>query len=336
MNTIRLLTLIPFLCLPLTAFAYTAMEQRNTFMSGAEAEEEGFVDLSNGQTLHYLARGKRGNPLLLFIHGAPERAEVWRDYMKVFSHNHFTVAYTSRGYYPSSIPPGIDQYTVDILAADALAMAQSFGYDKFTVIGHDWGAVTAWQAGINYPDNVERLVIFGSPHPIVYSRAYYESEEHRQSVDAYIPLIRESIAPWTPEGTLANNLELLKYDVYTEREKQQIPWSLGLLFEDTWLYENGASIDAIHNHYKALDWPPTTLNTCNPLPSISLTVEQPVLLFYGEQDRFISPEAHALPDNDCNPDTIYVSFPDGDHFIHHQYKPEIMSRMLRFFFRQGL
>lgn len=102
--------------------------------------EEGFVGLETGQTLHYIAQGKQGKkPLMLFIHGAPERAEVWKDYMEAFSGDYYTVAYTSRGYFPSTVPSEVEDYSVTNLAADALAVAQAFGYEKFTIVGHDWG-----------------------------------------------------------------------------------------------------------------------------------------------------------------------------------------------------
>ncbi len=295
--------------------------------------EEGFLDLYTGQTLHYTAVGEQGEkPLLLFIHGAPENETVWRDYQDYFSEDYFTVAYTSRGYHPSSIPTAIEEYTVTALAEDAYAVAQSFGYDKFTVVGHDWGAATAWRAAIAYPDAVERLVIMSNPHPVMYARAYHESDAHRALIDSYIPFARDSIAPWTREGTLANNLEHFKQYVYPEKTRKALPWEQGLDLEKTWAYDEGASIEAIYNHYKALDWPLTTLNTCNPLPYYSLTVEQPVVLFYGELDRFVSSEAYALENNDCNPHTWYIPFEEGTHFIHHEYKKTI-TRKMEYFLR---
>lgn len=300
-------------------------------------EDEGFIETSTGQTLFYISKtqadlneGKPKKPLLLFIHGAPERAEVWEDYMAHFSKDYFTVAYNTRGYYPSSIPTSVEDYTVDALAEDAVAVAKSFGYDKFVVVGHDWGAATAWRVAINYADAVDRLVIFSNPHPIMYSRAYYESQAHRDLIDAYVPLARESIAPWTREATLENNLAHFKDYVYTDNVKSKMPWSLGLKLEKTWTYDNGASIDAIYNHYKALSWPLTTIDTCEPFPFISFAVDQPVLLFYGEQDRFVSSEVYSLPNNDCNPNTSYVSFPDGGHFINSEYKDKAILKMDKF------
>ncbi|MFL0801357.1 MAG: alpha/beta hydrolase [Agarilytica sp.] len=298
---------------------------------GGVVEDEGFVTLSTGPTVHYLSKGEQGSkPLMLFIHGAPERAEVWEDYMRFFSHDYFTVAYTTRGYHPSSIPENVSDYTVTNLAADALAVAQSFGYDSFTVVGHDWGAATAWRTAINYPDAVERLVVFSNPHPLMYARAYHESPEHKALIDAYIPLARDSVSPWTREGTLANDLDHFKNYVYPNETKKKLSWAMADMFEETWSFENGASIDAIYNHYKALDWPLTTLNTCNPAPWISLTVDQPVMLLYGEKDRFVAPEAYGLENNDCNTNTIYVPFADGNHFIHHEYKEEILWKMWYF------
>lgn len=293
--------------------------------------EEGFVGLDNGQSLHYIAQGQQGNkPLMLFIHGAPERAEVWKDYMEAFSDDYYTVAYTSRGYAPSSIPTEVEAYTVTNLAADALAVANAFGYETFTVVGHDWGGATAWRAAIAFPNNVEKLVVISNPHPLMYARAYHESAEQKALIDAYIPLARDGIAPWTREGTLANNLEHFKHYVYTDKAKSSLDWTTGLLLEETWLENDGASIDAIYNHYKALDWPLTTLATCNPAPTFSLTAHQPALVFYGDNDRFGSADAYTLPNNDCTPNAKYVKIRKGDHFIHHTHKRRLIHKMKRF------
>lgn len=298
--------------------------------------DEGFIQTTTGQRLHYISKEEMPSssaekkPLLLFIHGAPERAEVWEDYMEAFSDDYFTVAYTSRGYFPSSIPSEVSAYDISTLAADAHAVAQHFGYETYTLVGHDWGAATAWRVAMNYPNAVERMVILGNPHPVIYARAYHESAHHKSLIDAYIPLARENVAPWNTSATLANNMQHFKQYIYKESTTQTMPWSLGLLFEDTWTHNNGASIDAIYKHYKALDWPLTTLNTCNPTPTISLTVNRPVLLFYGEKDRFVSPEAYHLANNDCAPNTQYVPFANGNHFLHHEYKRSITWYMRRF------
>lgn len=302
----------------------------NTTLANAE---EGFLDTETGQVLHYIAEGDPGKPLLLFIHGAPERAEVWQDYLKAFSHQYYAVAYTTRGYYPSSVPSSVADYTVTALAADAKAVASALGYEKFSVVGHDWGAATAWRAAINYPANVESAIIFSNPHPLMYARAYHELDEQRELIDAYIPAARENIAPWNREATLANGVAHFKDYVYTEDAQQSMPWSLGLNLERTWTEDNGASIEAIYNHYKALDWPLTTLNTCNPVPTFSLTVKQPVLVMYGAKDRFNSAAAYALDNNDCTPNTRYVQYDDGDHWIHHTHKLQSILRMQLFLAR---
>lgn len=318
-----------WLAILIPALGNAEIADKQAILSQTEYREtSGFVTTRANQILHYIAGSRSGaqKPLLLFIHGAPERAEVWRDYMRKFSQDYFTVAYNSRGYYPSSIPTNTDDYTLEALAEDAVDVANFFGYDSFTVVGHDWGAATAWQVAIDFPDSVEKLVIFSNPHPIMYSRAYYESAHHRNLLNAYIPLARNDIAPWSREGTLANNLAHYKEYVYTPAAKDAIPWSLGLQLEETWTYNNGASIEAIYQHYKALSWPLLPIHTCN-FFFFSVAVEQPVLLFYGEKDRFVGAEAFTLPYNNCNPNTWYVNFPEGDHFIHHVYKEEIFSDM---------
>ncbi len=320
-------------------FLYSISSALSVSASAASSEiysEQGYVPIQPQIHLHYIAKTQinpnlpaKKKPLLLFIHGAPERAEVWQDYQDYFSEEYFTVAYNSRGYYPSSIPSEVKDYELDKLAEDAVDVAKYFGYDEFTVVGHDWGAATAWQTAIDFPKKVKRLIIFSNPHPVMYARAYYESAKHRELLDAYIPLARNNIAPWTREATIANNVRHYKEYVYTEAANQALTPELAALLEETWTYDNGASVEAIYNHYKALDWPLLPLFTCK-FFFFSLAAKQPVLLFYGDEDRFVSSESFELKYNNCNPNTWYVNFPDGDHFIHHVYKEEIFADMEMF------
>ncbi|GLS24821.1 alpha/beta fold hydrolase [Marinibactrum halimedae] len=299
--------------------------------SAFAVREEGFLELDNGNRLHYISKGKKGAPLVLFIHGAPERAEVWEEYLSYFGHYYYSVAYTSRGYFPSSIPQGVEEYTTDKLAEDAVAVAAKLGYDSFTLVGHDWGASTVWQVAIRFPEKVERMVTMATPHPIVYTRGYHESEAHAAALDGYIPLIRNGLVPWTVEGVLSDNVAFFKEYVYSERSLNRVPWALGIDLEETWRFNDGESLEALFNHYRALNWPLAYIPNCSVIPDPNYVIKQPVLMVYGEKDRFVSSEVYDLPNNDCTPNIQYLSYPKGGHFIQHEYKWSIMAQMKAFF-----
>jgi pimeloyl-ACP methyl ester carboxylesterase len=61
-----------------------------------------------------------------------------------------------RGWGWSDAPPG--DYAKATFAADMLALLDSEGIDRVSIIGHDWGGWTAFLLGLEHPERVERLV----------------------------------------------------------------------------------------------------------------------------------------------------------------------------------
>ena len=56
----------------------------------------------------------------------------------------------------ASSRPG--DYRVGRSVADMVAVLNTLGVEKATVVGHDWGAAVAWALAATQPDRVERLV----------------------------------------------------------------------------------------------------------------------------------------------------------------------------------
>jgi pimeloyl-ACP methyl ester carboxylesterase len=53
-----------------------------------------------------------------------------------------------RGYGGSDCPPAITDYNIRTLAADVAGIAPALGHETFTVIGHDWGCLVAWNTAL--------------------------------------------------------------------------------------------------------------------------------------------------------------------------------------------
>src|SRR5580693_5866297 len=86
-------------------------------------------------------------PLALCLHGFPDTAHTWKHLLPALADAGFhAVAPFMRGYAPTAIPAD-GAYQIGALVADAVALHEALGGDGDAVlIGHDWGAETAYGA----------------------------------------------------------------------------------------------------------------------------------------------------------------------------------------------
>lgn len=114
-----------------------------------------FADLAEVR-LHYVTAGD-GEPLVL-LHGWPQTWFTWRHIIPRLAGRYRIIAPDLRGLGDSSRPAsGYDKRTVggDIwqLVHDVL------GYERFFLVGHDWGGPTAYAIAAAHPGAVRRLAI---------------------------------------------------------------------------------------------------------------------------------------------------------------------------------
>jgi pimeloyl-ACP methyl ester carboxylesterase len=111
----------------------------------------------NGIRLAYEKTGA-GYPLLL-IHGFPRDRRLWRKVTPGLAERFSVVAMDRRGYGESDRPPDAAGYDNRTMAADALGLARSLGWEKFMVVGHDRGAPVAQRLAADRPENIAALVM---------------------------------------------------------------------------------------------------------------------------------------------------------------------------------
>ena len=117
---------------------------------------------ANGVEFAYLEAGE--GPLALCLHGFPDSASTWRHLLPVLARAGFrAVAPYMRGYAPTGLAPD-GAYQLGALVADAVALHEALGGDERAVlIGHDWGAETAYGAAALAPERWRRLVTLAVP-----------------------------------------------------------------------------------------------------------------------------------------------------------------------------
>jgi pimeloyl-ACP methyl ester carboxylesterase len=128
----------------------------------AEIEVRRASVAANGLRFGLLEAG--AGPLALCLHGFPDCAYTWQLLLPELARAGFrAVAPFTRGYAPTGIP-GDAAYSVRDLAADANALHDALGGDGDAVlVGHDWGAETAYAAAASAPERWRRLVTLAVP-----------------------------------------------------------------------------------------------------------------------------------------------------------------------------
>ncbi len=146
----------------------------------------------SGLTFDADVAGDLGSPLVLLLHGFPQTSHTWRSQLPALAAGGcFAVAPNQRGYSPRARPPAIEDYATDLLIADARAMAESLGYRRYHLVGHDWGGQLSWLLAARFPEELSSLTILSRPHPAAFARAMKadtaqadRSRHHRAFQDA--------------------------------------------------------------------------------------------------------------------------------------------------------
>ncbi len=131
-----------------------------------------------------------GRPVLL-LHGFPEAAAEWEHQLGALgSAGYRAVAPDQRGYSPGVRPESVDDYRMEFLAGDALAVADALGWSRFDLVGHDWGAAVAWVVADEHPERLRTLTAVSVPHPEPFSQALREDPDQQQR-SAYMRFFRQ-------------------------------------------------------------------------------------------------------------------------------------------------
>src|ERR1700723_3590282 len=124
----------------------------------------------DGFTLEYVEVGQGGlrvrhggrrSPVVL-LHGHPRTHTTWHRVAASLAESFFVACPDLRGYGQSTLPPdapGRAQSSKRAMAGDVVALMRHLGHDRFSVVGHDRGALVAFRTAMDHPETVERLVV---------------------------------------------------------------------------------------------------------------------------------------------------------------------------------
>ncbi|RSO40358.1 alpha/beta hydrolase [Streptomyces sp. WAC 06725] len=116
------------------------------------------VPVDDGVTLN-AAVGGTGSPVVL-LHGFPQTHVMWRHVASDLAADHTVICPDLRGYGASDKPAesGPEVYAKRTMARDIVRLAAALGHDRFTLAGHDRGALVAFRAAMDHPDTVSHAL----------------------------------------------------------------------------------------------------------------------------------------------------------------------------------
>lgn len=123
-------------------------------------------------------RGPLDGPVVILLHGFPERASCWNEVAPLLhAAGYRTLAPDQRGYSPGARPAGRRAYALHHLAGDVEALreaAVAAGADaaRVHVVGHDWGAAVGWTYAARSPDRLHTLAAVSVGHPAAFVRSW--------------------------------------------------------------------------------------------------------------------------------------------------------------------
>ncbi len=108
----------------------------------------------NGVRIHYAIAGS--GPLVVLLHGVPKTMYFWRRVVPHLTPYYTVLTPDIRGFGDSERPDkGYDTKTI---AEDIAQLVTALGFDKFRVVGEDWGAAMAYAVAAFNRDRVVQLV----------------------------------------------------------------------------------------------------------------------------------------------------------------------------------
>jgi pimeloyl-ACP methyl ester carboxylesterase len=269
-------------------------------------------------TLHAVADGPAGSPVVLLLHGFPEFWYGWRRQIAPLAAAGFRVIVPDqRGYNLSSKPPGVRAYALTELASDVIAIADQLGQEKIFLAGHDWGAAVAWSTALVHPERIAKLVVLNVPHPSVMRK--FLSTRPRQLLRSWYMFLFQ--LPWLPEMLFS----AFHYHLGARsllRSSRPGTFSPEDLAQYRSAWSQPGALTAMINWYRAV------FRTQGKFPD--KTVRVPTRILWGQLDDFLLTEMAHESLGYCTGGELFT-FANASHWLQHEEHVRVSELLVEFF-----
>lgn len=286
-----------------------------------------FVGLPDGIRLHYASSGSPGKPLLVFLHGFPEFGLAWEEILPEFGGSHYAVAPDLRGYNLSSAPREVEAYRLVHIAQDIAELIEALGYERASIIGHDWGGAVGWRVACDHPGRLERLAVINAPHPLAFARELLRNPT-QQAASRHMGWLR---LPEMEDALTANDFARLR-DWLRSMPRVGHAWLTAdrlRVYVECWRHGLRGPL----NYYRASPLSPAPDSSQATLgmrlDAHRFRVRARTLVLWGMRDESLVPE---LLDGleEWVEDLRIERFPAATHWIVHEEPRRVTEHLMRF------
>lgn len=262
--------------------SHTARVNSLPLYSSGDNNGEYRIEANDMEFLIRVAGMQNDGPTMVLLHGFPESSIMWKPLLqKASSLGYRVLSFDQRGYSPTARPSGAAAYHIDNLVSDVIAVADKVGFDKFHLVGHDWGAVVSWKTAMDLPERLHSLTTMAIPHIGVFFNAVLNHPEQKKR-SAYINQIQTPIIPEFYFQVNKDKFFKRTEGVWTSEEINEYKTIHG---------EHGATT-ATMNWYRALDLEKVAADK-----SFNKMVTIPTLFMWGTQDQVVAPDIIPMQDS---------------------------------------
>jgi len=250
--------------------------------------------------------GPLDGQVVIALHGFPEDRHCFGGLSSGLASSGYRVLRPDqRGYSRLARPACTACYSLARLRSDVEALADAAEAESFHLVGHDWGAVVAWDLAARRPGRVRSLCALSVPHPGAFAKALRHRAQLARSwyILAFcIPGLAELAFLGLGPSRVAAGLSAQGLDPATARRyARRLCDPVELRGPLSW--------------YRAM---PTTFT--DPMPS----VEVPTLMIWGSRDRYVSRLAIDACSAKVRGPYRRVDLPGASHWLPSSHSSELV------------
>jgi proline iminopeptidase len=188
--------------------------------------ESGFLKVGNGHTLYFHRWGNKNKDPIFFLHGGPGGRCSDKNKLQFDPERHQVIFHDQRGSGQSTPFATIKDNTTQHLVSDIEQLRNHFSFHKINLVGHSWGSTLALLYAIQFPENIQKMLISGiftgTQNEISYIQQGGLRTHYPDAWQKYIELVPMK----HQDNTAAYYLEKMLHGSESEQKKFVARWNM--------------------------------------------------------------------------------------------------------------